>query len=131
MEKIKPDAEISLKQKWLARVWNEEQNFLYLSNSTTNQKKFKDWKPTQTGKFIMFSLRCPDVNKLKVLVQVNSIKKTKVLEEVKKGGDFKGAKGDYWRLSFANIGYYWYDAGKDVYFPLDSVPKMKEHPISE
>lgn len=118
-EKIKPDLILNMKRKWFAKVWNGEKTIEYRERKPYWDKRIGDWVG-QRGKFVLMVIGYRR-NTPAILLQV---------DRVSIGGcPYEGWSGEYYRLHFAVVGYY-FKVG-DAYMPVMGMPVREFIPMKE
>lgn len=113
-EAIKPDLVLNMKREWLAKVWNGEKIVEYREKKPYWDKRLANWVGDRCGRFVLmvwgYRKKTPAV-----LLQVNRVDIGPC--------PYKGWGGEYYRLHFGIVGYYWKDG--DTFAPIINPPRMK------
>ena len=113
-EAIKPDLVLNMKREWLAKVWNGEKLVEYREKKPYWDKRLANWVGDRCGRFVLmvwgYRKKTPAV-----LLQVNRVDIGPC--------PYNGWVGEYYRLHFGIVGYYWKDG--DTFSPIINPPRMK------
>lgn len=119
-EAIKHDLTLNLERKWFARIWNGQKTVEYRETKPYWTKRIGSWVGTR-GKFVLFVLGYRHETPA-VLAQVSKVDVGPC--------PYRGFDGEYYRIKFGIVGYYWKSG--DLFMPFDPdkpIPKMKEKKV--
>lgn len=116
---IKPDLVLNMKRVWFAKIWNGEKTIEYREKKPYWKKRIGGWAGgfEPIFKFVEMRLGYKGDGPV-LLIQVNSVDVGKC--------PYEGWTGDYYRLHFDVVGYYWREKC-GTYTPILVPMKMKEN----
>lgn len=114
-EAIKPDLILNMKREWFAKIWNNEKTIEYREVKPYWTRRIGEWGGRKI-KFVEMRLGY----RKEVPVMLLQVWYTDIGP-----CPYDGWDGDYYRLHFVVVSYYWRRNGRHML--LLKVPKMKEH----